>query len=102
MNGQLTRAWTTGLQSLDHRREEKTLIVSEKLKRLPSHPAHALLTEHTKNRLKRSSINHLTKQLGRQHLDILPTTPEEQEPLQTAEEWDTHTEDMLFMCVRQG
>ena len=31
---------TTGLHSLDQRREEKVLTQTEKLKRLPIHPAH--------------------------------------------------------------
>ena len=93
---------TTGLQSLDQRREEKALIQSEKLKRLPGHPVHHLLSEHTKNRLKRGSFNHLAKHLAREHSDILPVSPEEQELLQTAEKWDTCLEDVLFVTDIPG
>ena len=80
---------TTGLPSLDTRREERVLTQHEKLQRLPSHPAHQLMQEHTKNRLKRSSFNHQAKKLMRTHSDILPSTPEEREMLYDAEEWST-------------
>ena len=93
---------TTGLRSLELRREEKTLIQSQKLKRLPEHPAHNLLSEPTKNRLKRGSCNHLAKKLASEHLDILPALPKEQEPLHTSQEWDTHLEDVLFVTEVPG
>ena len=87
---------TTGLPSLDERREEKVLIQHEKLQRLSQHPAHQQLQEQTKNRLKRRSFNHLAKGLLRSHSDILPNTPEEREPLRDAEEWDDQQGAILY------
>ena len=66
----------TNIHDLDNRREEKVLTHSEKLHRMPSHPMHAQLKELTKNRLKRASFNHLSKQLHRCHED-LPSSPAE-------------------------
>ena len=88
---------TTGLHSLDTRREEKVLTQHEKLQRLPCHPAHQQLQEQTKNRLKRGSFNHLAKQLARTHKDILPSTPEEREPLQDTEEWNIQQDGTLLI-----
>ena len=63
--------------------------VPEKLQRLPPQPTHQQLQELTKNRLKRTSFNHLAKSLSRAHTDILPASPEQRELLQDAVEWDT-------------
>ena len=93
---------TTGLPSLDTRREEKVLIQHEKLQRLSPHPAHKQLQDQTKNRLKRGSFNHLAKRLVRSHSDILPSTPEEREPLQDAEEWDIQQDKVLFVTDIPG
>ena len=54
------------------------------------------------DRKKRGSFNHLAKQLVTTHQDILPSTPEEQEPLQDAEEWNVHLEDVLFVTEVPG
>ena len=78
---------TAGLHSLEERRQEKLLRLSEKLRRMPSHPLHKKLQEQTKNRLKRQSINHLTKALKRQHLDTLPISPQNTELLTDYEDW---------------
>ena len=60
------------------------------MKRIPSHPLHDRLQELTKNRLKRQSLNHLSKALQRQHADVLPQSLQNVEPLQDYEEteWD--------------
>ncbi|XP_076457554.1 uncharacterized protein LOC143291539 [Babylonia areolata] len=92
----ITLEATTGLAPLDTRREEKVLIQHEKLQRLPSHPAQQQLQEPTKNRLKRSSFNHLAKELLRTHSDILPSNPEEREPLQDAEEWNLQQDGVFY------
>ena len=47
---------------------------------------HAKLKELTKNRLKRASFNHLSKQLHRCHEDLLPSSPAEMEMLKDFEE----------------
>ena len=93
---------TTRLPSLDHRREEKVIVQYEKLQRLPSHPAHQLIQQPTKNRLKRSSFNHLAKHLERTQTSFLPRTPEEQEPLQDTEEWNSQLSNLLFVTDVPG
>ena len=93
---------TTGLTSLDLRREEKILIQHEKLQRLPSHPAHQQIQELTKNRLKRSSFNHLARRLARAQKDTLPSTPEERELLQDAEEWNVEQDSVLYVTNVPG
>ena len=87
---------TTGLQSLELRREEKTLTQSQKLHRLTEHPAHKLLSGPSRNRLKRGSFNQLAKKLEEENSDILPTSPEEQEPLHNGENWDPQLADIVF------
>ena len=54
---------TSDIESLQNQRQMKVLLHSEKIRRLPSHPLHIKLGEGTKNRLKRNSLNHLTKDL---------------------------------------
>ena len=93
---------TTGLHSLDTRRDEKVLTQYEKVQRLPTHPAHQQLQEPTKNRLKRRSFNHLAKQQVRILSDALPSTPEEREPLQDAEEWNIQKDGVLFVTEVPG
>ena len=56
-----------GLLSLGERREEKLLLQSEKMKRLPSHSLHSKFEAPTKNRFKRQSPNHLVKALQQKH-----------------------------------
>ena len=75
----------TGLHSLTERKEEKVLIHSEKLKRLQSHPACNKISEPTKNRIKRTSFNHLSKDLGRQHTEIIGSLQSDREPLHDTE-----------------
>lgn len=87
----------TGLLPLNQRRDEKVLIQYEKLQRVPSHPAHQTLQQATKYRLKRSSFNHLAKQLARSQ-DL----PHEREPLQDAEDWRTQASDITFCADVPG
>jgi len=47
---------TTGLASLDHRREERVLIEHEKLQRLPSYPVHNFLQENTKKTTQKKQL----------------------------------------------
>ena len=58
------------------------------MKRLPSHPLSRKLGELTKNRLKRKSINHITKALQRENRKTLPQNQENNELLQDYEVWD--------------
>ena len=76
------------LHTLEERRQEKLLRQSEKMKRISSHPLSKKLKELTKNRLKRQSINHLTKALQRENAEALPQNTEKVEPLQDFEEWE--------------
>ena len=82
----------TGLLPLNQRRDEKILLQHEKLQRLPTHPAYQQLQQATKNRLKRSSFNHLAKKLARSHHNL----PPEREPLQDAEDWNAQAGDVTF------
>ena len=61
----------TGIEPLENRRQFKILTQTEKLRRLPSHPMFNKLAAPTKNRLKRKSLNHLTKELRKTQSDIL-------------------------------
>ena len=58
------------------------------MKRLPTHPLSGKLGELTKNRLKRKSINHISKALQRENQESLPQNQQNVEPLQDYEEWD--------------
>ena len=78
---------TAKIQPLDDRRKEKVLIQGEKMKRLPSHPLHKKLGEHTKSRLKRSSPNHCVKVLQKKYENTLPQK-ENAEKLIDFEEWN--------------
>ena len=72
---------TADLQPLGTRREYKILAQVQKTKRLPSHPLHDKLQDRTKNRLKRRSLNHVVKDLQREHTDILDRNPSQTEEL---------------------
>ena len=66
---------TTGLQSLEDRRDSNLLIQAAKFKRLPNHPMKTRLSKPTKGRLKRGSFVHQTRILERRHQDILDQDP---------------------------
>ena len=53
----------------------------EKVSIMPNHPLHKRLQDSTKNRLRRTSINHVLKEQQRKHSDILAPRPEEYEML---------------------
>ena len=93
---------TTGLAVLETRREEKLLIHAEKLRRVPSHPTHDQLKQQTKNRLKRTSVNHIAKRLRREHSDLIPERQEELELLQDAEDWNSNTGEITFISEVPG
>ena len=57
---------TADLEPLDARREFKTLVLAEKVNRLPTHPLHTKLNSLNKDRLKRQSLNHTVKSLRKQ------------------------------------
>lgn len=92
----------TSLQSLEDRREEKVFIHSEKLMRMPTHPMHTEMRNPTKNRLKRTSFNHLSKSLHRRNEDLLPASPAEMEMLPDFEEPDNHPEDIAIITEVPG
>ena len=79
--------------------EGKVLTHSEKLKRLPSHPAYQHLQAQTKNWLKRIRFNLLAKEFGHTHCDILPSA---QEPLQTAEAWNPGPQNLTHISEVPG
>ncbi|XP_076438275.1 uncharacterized protein LOC143277377 [Babylonia areolata] len=79
---------TTGLLSLEERRQEKLLRQNEKL---PSHPLLPKLKAPTKNRLKRQSLNHVIKALERRHHHPLSVTNQPTESLQDNEDWQADT-----------
>ena len=62
---------TADLQPLECRREYKTAIQGEKLKRLTSHPLQQKLQHGTKNRLKKHNL----KDLQRENADLLEVDP---------------------------
>ena len=73
----------TETDTLENRRQQKTLIGYEKSKRNPTHPLHNTLQERTKNRLKkRKSPNHIMKDLHRQNCNYLPKEEDMCENLQ--------------------
>ena len=55
----------------------KLLTHREKVKKMPDHPRHNRLQDLTKNRLKRTSLNHVMKEQQRKQSDILAPRPEE-------------------------
>ena len=92
----------TGLHSLDDRREEKVYIHSEKILRMPNHPMHARMKELTKNRLKRTSFNHLSKNLHRRTEDLLPSSTAEMEMLPDFEDPDDQLEGISVITEVPG
>ena len=66
------------IEPLQHRRDRKILLQTEKMKRLPTHPLHDELKRLTKNRIKRKSLNHSSKTLKKRYADTLhsETVPE--------------------------
>ena len=85
----------TGLQPLEERREEKVIRQAEKMKRIPAHPLNRRLQEPTKNRLKRKSINHISKSLRNRFPEVLlPNQPFEE--LKDYEEWETCEHNIRF------
>jgi len=72
---------TAGVEPLDSRRNAKLLTHGEKMKVMIDHPLHKRLQDLIKNRLKRTSLNHVLKEQQRKHSDILAPRPEEYEML---------------------
>ena len=68
---------TTGLESLEDRRDTKILIQAAKFKRLPNHPMKEKLGRQAKGRLKRGSFIHQALSLERRDQDILDHEPKE-------------------------
>ena len=77
----ITMQTTAEVEPLDTRRNAKLLKLGEKDKRMPDHPLHKRLQDLTKNRLKRTCLNHVLKEQQRKQSDILATRPEEYEML---------------------
>ena len=69
------------MEPLDSRRNAKLLAHGEKVNRMPDHPLHKRLQDLTKNRLNRTSLNHVLKEQQRKQSDILAQRPEECEML---------------------
>ncbi|XP_064646759.1 uncharacterized protein LOC135499744 [Lineus longissimus] len=67
---------TAAIQPLELRREYKTLTQGEKSNRLKTHPLHLVLRKEPMTRLKRKSINTITKALQKEHQDILESEPD--------------------------
>ena len=72
---------TTGVEPLVSRRNAKLLTHGEKVKRMSDHPLHKRVQDLTKNRLKRTSLNHVLKEQQMKQSDILASRPEECEKL---------------------
>ncbi|GFR92037.1 reverse transcriptase-like protein [Elysia marginata] len=79
------------MDTLENRREQRTLTLYEKSKRNSTHPLHNILREKTKNRLKsRKSPNHVMKKKFEENQDLLWQT-DRYEPLKLAESpWDNN------------
>ena len=60
---------TSYIEPLDNRRRTKIIMLSEQI--LPLHPLHSRLSGRSRSRLTRKSLNHLVKDLRREHDDIL-------------------------------
>ena len=72
---------TAGVEPLDYRRNANLFPHGEKVSIMPNHPLHKRLQDLTKNRLNRTSINHVSKEQQMKHSDILAPRPEEYEML---------------------
>ncbi|GFR92518.1 LOW QUALITY PROTEIN: reverse transcriptase-like protein [Elysia marginata] len=79
------------MDTLENRREQRTLTLYEKSKRNPTHPLHNILREKTKNRLKsRKSPNHVMKEKFEENQDLLWQT-DRYESLKLAESpWENN------------
>ena len=62
---------------------------TEKMKRVLSHPHHDKLQYAKMTRLKRQSINHISKSLQNRFPDVLPNNQQGVETLMDYEEWET-------------
>ena len=76
------------IEPLETRRGYKVLKQTEKIRRLPGHPLHAKLSAPTKNRLKRQSLNHLSRALRKPQEDILDADVSVETNL-THRDWNT-------------
>ena len=72
---------TADIEPLERRRDLKILFQGEKMKRLPTHQLHSRLEQPTKNRLKRTSLNHKYKGLSTEHKEVLQIGEETPNPL---------------------
>ena len=72
---------TAVVEPLDYRRNAELLTHGEKVKWMPDHPLHKRPRDLTKNRLKRTSLNHVLIEQQRKQSDILAPRPEECEML---------------------
>ena len=72
---------TAGVEPLDYRRNANLFPHGENMSMMPNHALHKRLQDLTKNRLKRTSINHVLKEQQMKHSDILAPRPEEYEML---------------------
>ncbi|GFR88296.1 reverse transcriptase-like protein [Elysia marginata] len=79
------------MDTLENRREQRTLTLYEKSKRNPTHPLHNISREKTKNRLKsRKSPNHVMKEKFKENQDLLWQT-DRYESLKLAESpWENN------------
>uniref|UniRef100_A0A0B7BTD2 Uncharacterized protein n=1 Tax=Arion vulgaris TaxID=1028688 RepID=A0A0B7BTD2_9EUPU len=59
------------IQPLEDRRRRKVILQTERIKRMPHHPLHEKMAARTKNRLKRTSLNHKAKEIGKSYLELL-------------------------------
>jgi ribonuclease HI len=68
---------TTGLQSLEDRRDVKVLTQAAKFKRMPDHPMKERMKGNTKRRLQRSSFLRESRRLEDQSTDLEDKSPKE-------------------------
>ena len=61
---------TTGLQSIETRRDTKILCQAAKYTRLPNHPMHERINKRNKKRLKRCSFTHQTILLEKEDAEL--------------------------------
>lgn len=66
---------TTGLTSLESRREQKVLVQAAKFKRLEDHPMHRRMRQPTRIRLKRSCFVKTSRKFERQHNELQDHVP---------------------------
>ena len=66
---------TAGVEPMDSRRNDKLLTHGEKVKKMPDHPLHKRLQDLTKNRLNRTSLNHVLKEQQRKDTEMEALIP---------------------------